>query len=216
MTTGLGPTSIAALWSAIFSEIVTVRAARQLAPLVSFHLGQEFLDAQESPPRIVVVPTPGDYAAGRPLGGAVGSPFFSPASANPKTFWRRWLAFDGYCWGDENPSPASPPIENPDVWYSFSSALELERELLIAVAHNTGGTAGVRLSGYRWEQTSDLNRLGRLLVVSFAIETQVSQEPYLVLPYATQSTSGVQISATLEELFPDGTTSIAGTIVTPP
>jgi hypothetical protein len=179
------------------------------------HLGQEWLNASESPPRIVVVPTPYRYAAARPLGGAAGpSAYFTQASINPKTFWRRLLAFDAYCWGDPSPSMSSPPTEQ-DAWYSFNSALELERELLIALAH-IGGTSLIGLEGGRWEQPSDQQQLGRLLITSFTIETQLSQEPYTILPYATQSTSGVQIAATMEEVWPDGTSTIAGVIVTPP
>jgi hypothetical protein len=216
MSSGLGPTDFAAIWTAIFSEIVTVRAGRSL-PAATLHLGQEWLVAQESPPRIVIVPTPGDYGPARAMGGASGpANFFQQSSFNPKTFWLRYLSFDAYIWGNESPAPSSPPVENPDLWYSFSSAVELERELLISLAHNCGGPAAIRLGGYRWDQPADLQRLGRLLVVSFAIQTPVTQEPYTILPYATQTTSGVQVSATIEEVFPDGTSSIAGVIVIPP
>jgi len=214
--TGLGPTDFAAIWGVIFGEIATVRTGRQLPP-ATLHLGQEWLQAEESPPRIVVVPTAFRYGPARPLGGAAGpTQFFTQQSSNPKTFWRRMMSFDAYCWGDPNPTPQTPPQENPDLWYSFSSTTELERELLIALAHNVGGAAALQLEGARWEQPADLVRLGRLVILSFSFDTPVTQEPYTILPFATQTTSGVQVAATLEEVWPDGTSTIAGVIVVPP
>jgi hypothetical protein len=206
---------LGAIVTSVFAEVTATRVARSL-PAATLHMGQEQLVAQESPPRIVLVPTAMDYAPARAMGGAAGAPFFSQASGNPKVLYRRWVSFEAYCWGEETVAPATPPLENPDLWYSFSSTLELERELLVAFAHNCGGPAAVRLTSSRWEQPTDLNRFGRLLVVSFAIETPVAQEPYVVLPYATQTTSGVQVSASIKEVFPDGTSSIAGVIVAPP
>jgi hypothetical protein len=216
MPTGLGPTDYAAIWGAVFSEIATVRAARSL-PAATLHLGQEWLQATESPPRIVVVPTTFRYGPSRQLGGAAGpNAYFTQASSNPKAVWRRIVGFDAYCWGDESPSMSSPPVENPDAWYGFSSATELERELLIALRNNLGGAAAISEMSARWEQSTDMLKLGRLLIVSFAFDTPVTQEPYVILPFASETASGVQVSATMEEVWPDGTSTIAGVIVTPP
>lgn len=216
MTTGLGPTDFAAIWGAIFSEIATVRAARSL-PVATLHLGQEWLQAEESPPRIVVVPMAFRYGPSRQLGGAAGPRnYFTQQSGNPRARWRRMMSFDAHFWGDPNPTPSSPPEENPDLWYSYSSTTELERELLNALANTVGGEAALQLTEARWEQPSDMNRLGRYLILSFSFDTPVTAEPWVIVPFATQSTSGVQVSATMEEVFPDGSSSIAGVIVVPP
>ncbi len=211
---GLGPTDFAAIWSSIFGEIATVRTNRSL-PAATLHLGQEWLVAEESPPRIVVVPTTFRYGPSRQLGGA-GNIFATQASSDPKAIWRRIMSFDAFIWGNESPSPSVPPVENPDLWYSFSSTTELERELLIALRNNLGGAAAIAIEGARWEQPTDLLRFGRLLVLQFAFDTPVTQEPAVILPFATQTTSGVQVSATIEEVWPDGTSTIAGVIVAPP
>src|SRR5580704_11000587 len=191
MSTGLGPTDLIVLFSQVFGEIATVRATRQL-PTAQMHLGQEWLAAQESPPRIVVVPTANRFSTARAMGGAGFPPvsYNNPASINPKTFFRRLTGFDAYLWGDPSPTQGQPDPTEADLWYSFNSALELERELIIALAHNLGGPAAITLDGSRWEQRTDMTRLGRELVLSFAFETQVSQEPYALIHYPTQSPSG--------------------------
>lgn len=217
MSTGLGPTDLIAIFSAVFGQITTVRATRKL-PAATLHLGQEWLLANESPPRIVVVPTANRYAPARPMGGAAGAPFISQATFNPKTFYRRLTGFDAHLWGDPSPTQGQPDPTEADLWYSYNTTLELERELIVALAQNLGGTAALAsdLMSSRWEQLTDMQRLGRELVLSFAFETQVSEEPYVILPYATQSTSGVQVSATVEMVFADGSSSVAGVIVAPP
>lgn len=68
MTTGLGPTDFVALFSTIFGDVVSTRAARQLKPLVSFHLGQEWIRSEEDAPRIVVVPDANVYDPARKMG----------------------------------------------------------------------------------------------------------------------------------------------------
>jgi hypothetical protein len=87
---------------------------------------------------------------------------------------------------------------------------------LVALAHNLGGPAAIRLYSARWDQPTDMVRRGRLLVVEVGFETPVTQEPYIVLPFSTATTSGVQIHATLEVVFPDGSSSVAGIIIAPP
>jgi hypothetical protein len=65
---GLGPTDFVQIFTTIFADVQTVRAARDLPPLVSAHLGQEQMQTEESPPRIVVVPTHNEYAPVKRIG----------------------------------------------------------------------------------------------------------------------------------------------------
>lgn len=208
MSTGLGPTDFVAIFSQIFGEMTAVRTARGLPPLTAYHMGAEWLLAEEDAPRIVVVPTGASYEKYRGLGDQTGI----VGDFNPKPFYRRLVSFDAYCWGNDKPSTST----ETDTWVSFNTAIEIEREFLVAVVHNVGGPAAVEMRGSKWDQPTDMNRRGRLLVVSLALETIVSQEPYIVLPFSTASTSGVQIDATISMLWPDGTSTVAGVIIAPP
>jgi hypothetical protein len=206
VSTGLGPTDFVAIFSAVFGEMAAVRTSRGLATLTT-HVGQEQVRAEEDAPRLVVVPTGARYETARNVGNQGGV----YPDTNPKTFWRRILTFDALCWGDQPPASTES-----DLWVSYNTSVEIERELLIALAHNLGGPAAIRLYGARWEQPTDMNRRGRVLVVEFGFETPVTQEPYIVLPYSTVGGSGVQIHATIEAVFPDGQSSVAGIIIAPP
>ena len=209
MSTGLGPFDLVALFSSVFGEMTTVRSSRGLTPLVSTHIGKEWLLQEEAAPRVVVIPERMQYAPARGLGNQTSH----VGDFNPKALYRRFVTCKAYLWGDQ------PAVSTEtDTWVSFNTAVEIEREFLVALSHNLGGPAAVISSNMsaEWDQPTDDTRLGRLLVLTFAFETPVTQEPYIVLPFATASSSGAQVSATLETVFPDGSSSIAGVIVTPP
>jgi len=208
MTTGLGPTDIFALFSSAFGEIATVRASRGL-PAIITHIGSEYLPQEDDAPRIVIVPERNKYAPARAAGNQTGM----VGDFNPKPLYRRLMQFAAHCWGDDKPASTEQ-----DLVYSLNSTVELEREFLVALAHNFGGPAAIvsaDISG-EWDQPTNMQRRGRLLIIRFAIETPVTQEPFITLPFSTASTSGVQVSATVAEVFPDGSSSVAGIIVTPP
>jgi hypothetical protein len=81
---GIGPTDFVAIFSTIFGDVTSVRAARGLPPLISAHLGQEQLQTEESPPRIVVVPTHNVYEPMRRVGA---QPMTGrPEAINPRPF----------------------------------------------------------------------------------------------------------------------------------
>jgi hypothetical protein len=208
MSTGLGPTDFVAIFSQIFGEMQAVRTGRGLPPLNSYHIGAEWIYSEEDAPRIVVVPTGFSYEKYRGIGNQTGA----AGDFNPKPFYRRVANFDAYCWGDD----MSLTSTEADTWVSFNTATEIEREYIVAVLHNVGGPAAVYNLSAKWDQPTDMNRRGRLLVVSLGLETCVTQEPYIVLPYSTAGGSGVQIQATIETLWPDGTSTIIGTVIAPP
>ena len=208
MTMGLGPYSTSSTLGAVFTEMAVVRAGRGLPALTAAHVGAEWLRAEEDAPRVVIVPVSNAFATARNTGNQTGI----TGDFNPKSLFRRLSTFEAYLWGDDKPADGTEAT----TWYSFDSAVELERELLVALAHNLGGPAAIIQLGSTWDQPTDMNRRGRLLVTRFAFETPVTQEPYITLPYSTASTSGVQISTTIEMLWPDGTSTIAGVIVSPP
>jgi hypothetical protein len=212
MSTGLGPTNVVTIFSTVFGYVTAIRAARKLPPLISVHLGREWIRAEESPPRIVVVPTICSYEFARQPG--VQPPNGGVESLNPYTFAVRMLHFEAHLWGDEAPNPTTP-LSEQDLWYSFDSTLELERELLDSLRFNLGNITNprsglnVRIESSRWEQPTNLSRLGRVLVLPFAFGTPVTSEPYTIVQPQT-------IAVDTKMVFDDGTSSDQGTFIIPP
>jgi hypothetical protein len=134
----------------------------------------------------------------------------------PAPFWKQWLGFEAHCWGEPNPSPSNPYTQY-DLLYDFNSCIELVRELAGAMYRNAGGVPNIRLSDTRWEQPGDDNRYGRLLVLPFAIGSDLADEPWTILPQssAPQPGSSFQPVVTVQALFPDGSSSVAGTFTIP-
>lgn len=212
MPLGLGPTDLVAIFTTIFADVASTRAARGLPPLVSAHLGQEQKRTEESPPRIVVVPTHNVYEYARIMG--TQPPTGTIDAQNPRCFATRLMHFEAHLWGDETPTPHSPPIET-DLWYSFNSTIELEREFLGSLMRNLGNVTNprtgmnVRIFDSTWRQPTDMTRLGRVLVLPFAIGTPVTDEPWTLVTPST-----IAVTATVP--FPDGTSSNQGTFTIPP
>jgi hypothetical protein len=209
---GLGPTDLFELFHPVAQYIAGVRNARGLPMIVGgtgdILVGHELLGDNDSPPRIVVVPTVDRFESARPMGGAVGKPG-QLADANPKTFYRRWLGFDAHFWGDDDPQGLNP-------LYGYNAALELEREFLGGLVLNLGNTPNLHLGGARWEQPNDHVREGRLRVLSFEVCTPVTFEPAIVIPFSkTSGDGGVVVSATVRMVFPDGGISSVGPITIP-
>ncbi len=212
MTTGLGPLDLVAIFSTVFGDVTSIRASRGLPALRSTHLGQEWLRKEESPPRIVVVPTRNTYEFARQPG--IQPPSGVVSAINPRTFAVRHMHFDAHIWGNETPTPQSPPVET-DLWYAFNSTIELEREFLGAMMRNLGNVTNpktgpsVRIFESRWDQPTDMQRLGRSLILSFAIGTPVTDEPW-----TTTVPAHVAVDAVMT--FFDGTSSDQGTFILPP
>jgi hypothetical protein len=117
--------------------------------------------------------------------------------------------FEARIWGDPDPAGTNP-------LFDFDTAAEIHRELLGGMYTYLGGIPNVKSLDPRWEQPTDDNRLGRLLVAQVAFGSDVSAEPWLSLPFATETASGVQIHETVQVDFPDGSSTTTGVIVVPP
>ncbi len=171
--------------------------------------GAEYLDFHLSPPGIIIVPRDEDIQNAIDSGVTDG-----PAPYLPKRYWLGALRFDAWCWGDEDPDFDT----TQNTAYSFDSALELRRELCVALAQ-IGGIAGVGTLRGRWEQPANVKRLGRLYVLTFQFWTPINDltiRDTTVVPFATPSTPGATIDATVAATSPDGTTTIQeGVIVAP-
>lgn len=210
MTTGLGPTDLIEIFSTVFANVTSIRASRGLPALKSTHLGAEWIRSEESPPRIVVVPTTNTYEFSRIMGEQPGSGVVT--DVNPPTICTRLMHFEAHFWGDDTPTPSNPPVENPDLWYSFNSTIEIEREFIGALMRNLGNVTNprsgmnVRFADSRWSQPTDMTRTGRMLILPFAIGTIVTDEPWVTTP-----TSSIDVDMTMT--FPDATSSHQGVII---
>lgn len=209
---GFGPTDLIAIFSTVFGDVTSIRASRGLPTLVSAHLGKEWISPEESPPHIVVVPTHNSYEYSRAMG--TQPPTGLVTAINPRIFVTRLMHFEAYFWGNETPTPHNPPIET-DLWYSFNSTIELEREFIGALMRQLGNVTNpksgmnVRLGNSRWHQPTDVTRLGRALILEFAIGTPVTDEPWTI-------TTPTSISVDAKAVFLDGTSTDQGTFILPP
>ena len=175
-------------------------------------IGAEYLKFQLSPPQIIIVPTGGHIRNYLDSGVSAGN-----APILPKQFWTDEMAFEAYCWGDEDPA-GPPPIGSQ--LYSYNSALELRRELAIALAQ-IGGIPEAQWGRYRWTpESGDDNRIGRVLMLEFALWSPVNDlgiGPLVTVPFATATSSGVQLDALVQAVSPDGSSTLqVGTIIAPP
>ena len=187
------------IWGAVTSDIATVRqrrALKELQPRGAILVGHEHLPQEHAPPRIVIVPTGARFAPARRPG--KGGSTLSLVNANPNVFWLQWLTFDAWCWGDDDPAKTRS-------LYGFSTAIDLSRQLLGAMARNMGSTANLQVDGARFEQPRDVNRLGRLYVMSFALGTSINDEPWIEVPGATATQPGAVASVAITATSPDGT-----------
>lgn len=204
-----------AVWNDIQADIATIRAGLSLPALNgpdgahtgTISVGREFEAYQLDAPAIAVVPTGIEFIPAR-RGGERDERLETVYVAGPVLF-TMWLEHAAYIWGD-------PDATRTDTSYDFSSTLELVREFCGSLRRRLGNSPALRLDHARFDQPADITKRGRYFVLPFAFQVPLVDEPYITLPFATPTTSGVTIAATLEEIFPDGTSTIAGVITAPP
>jgi hypothetical protein len=193
-------------FSAVSLRVAEMRQARNQLPLVpdgAILMGQESLSKMIDAPSIVVVPRGYSYRPAR-------NTRQDQTSFSPHILWSQWMRLEAHCWGDEDPNQRSE-------LYSFSTATDLSRQLLVALQGLNGGVPRVEISGAEWAQKSDVNRRGRMLVMSVSIETFVEDDPPILMPYATKATPGVQGEIVMNLTSPDGSqTTTEATFVAPP
>lgn len=187
--------NVGAFFEAVSEHIAQVRTVRNLPALVSsdgarvgqVQVGEEYLAAFKDAPGIVVVPVGAYYEPARHLqsnGGGIGI-----QAGNPKILWSQWLRWDAHVWG--YPDNLSDVMDVN----SFSFTLELAREFLDALRHVNGGIPRIKPEVARWVQNTNLNRVGRKYVLTFALETYVTDEPYIILSPVTADVSVSMLSA---------------------
>ena len=174
-------------------------------------VGPEYLAFQLAPPMVILVPRDEDIDPTLLNDGTKDG----TAPYSPHAYWRGALGIDAYCWGDEDPDFAT----THNTTYSFDSALELRREVCLALAALGGIPEIGRLRG-RWDHPADDKRLGRLYVLSFQVWTPINDltvGAYEVDPFATATTPGVSITSTVSSVPFDGSSAIPElAIIAPP
>jgi len=162
------------------SLIASMRKRRNipaLNPDGQILLGQEQLSRELSPPYCIVIPTGATFEPARKLRDGI----------EPEMLEGQWLEFEAHCWGYEDPDSRTST-------YSFSTAVEVWRELYWSLTLVNGGVPNVRASMGEWVQKTDINRLGRVLVVRFALRTWLTADPPIFAPFATTGVPGIEIS----------------------
>jgi hypothetical protein len=212
------PYDFAAWWNQIAQDIAATRLAIGLPALNgpdgagsgSIAVGQEFKPYQLSPPSITIQPMGADYRPPRHPGSR------DDANAASYVAFARWWKFRAFLWGDEASDTTGVTPAPPWIGPAWNSATELERELLISLVKFSVGIPAVRPERLDVLQPEDVTKLGRMLVLDFALESPVADVPWLALPYATSTTAGVVVEAEIVFVSADGTSSTQIGIVTSP
>ena len=174
-------------------------------------VGPEYLAFQLSPPGVILVPRDEDIDPTCLNDGTSDgtSPYI------PRAYWRGALGIEAWCWGDEDPDFDT----TQNTTFSYDSALEIRREVCLALAQ-FGGVAEIGRIRGRWEQPSNDKRLGRLYVLSFQVWTPIndlSVGAYEVEPFSTSTIPGFSITSTVVSVPFDGSSAIPElAIIAPP
>jgi hypothetical protein len=176
-----------------WSDLVRTSRQRQgLPPLADeaggIAVGQERLADELDAPRIVLVPT-----GLRDFTNEMRQPAtqtLTMADNQPKVLWTAWLGFQAHVWGDEWPGATPKPM-----WWDFNTAIELFRELAMALYRTCSGPS-IRMGEPTFVQPTDQARRGRLLVCEFAVKIPITDEPYVMLQYGAHPK--VEIDVTMD------------------
>jgi hypothetical protein len=126
-----------------------------------------------------------------------------------RSFYYQRIMFDAHLWGDVDTTSSN-------TLYDYNTTLELYRELVGAFWRQLGGAPSIEHGEARWSQPTNERRYGRLLIAPIAFYAELTDEPYILLPYSTATSPGVQVHVTLQDTWPDGSSTVVGPIVGPP
>lgn len=187
----------------VLSRVRSQRARRQQPPLVpdnQFLIGQESLSNYVSAPAIAIVPRGARFNEAR----------YSIDQDEPRLLLSQWIRLECHCWGHDDPAGLSQA-------YSFSTSLELFRQLYVALQAVQYGPAHVLVSSSEFVQKTDVNRQGRMFVANVDIETFLVVDPPLFVPVATSTTPGIQSLVTMDLTTSDGSSTVTeAQFVVPP
>jgi hypothetical protein len=209
------PVTFESIISVVQATVAAYRASAGLVPLNgpdgagtgTIALGQEFLGHQLAPPSIVVVPRRETFAEKDRSGIEDG-----PTPTTGTRYFTTRHVLEAWCWGDEDPDFAT----TGDTSYSFDSALELRREFVLGLVRLGDVPELGSISG-EWDQPANDKRSGRMYVLTFEVKLPLDDDAPIFLPFATDSTSGVQVVTTILATSPDqSSTQQMGVIVAPP
>lgn len=208
-------TDYGAFWKAVETDVRGLRQGLSLPALNgpdgagtgTIPVGQEFKPYQLDAPSVTVVPTGIEFFPAKRAGERDGT--LAGVFTNGRALYLMQVQHEIWMWGDPDPGKQQPG-------YDFNSCVELLREVVGAMQRAAGGIPSIQLSAARFDQPTDVNRRGRMLVLPVSFWAPIVDEPYILEPFATSTTPGVHIAATLEEVFNDGSSTIAGIINAPP
>lgn len=207
---------LSVLFANVQQHVILQRTLQGLNPLKTggFLFGEEQLRREHAPPRVVIVPTGATYAKTRRMAQGPVTGRFS--DLDPKVFLARLQGFEAHFWGQDTLTP-STPFTVADLVSGFNDCVELERSFLDGLRIYCGNVYNFHVERAEFRQPTDDNRNGRLYVLTFSIETQVSTLPAVVLPYSSTPIPGssVQIALSATGVSPEGGSTDVGTILIP-
>ena len=195
-------TDFGAIFAETFAAIDAVRTANSL-PALSYDpnglpfIGREWLSQNYDAPRIVIVPIGGPIGAVMQASNAGATDYEIGSIPLRKNLYKCQHEFEAHIWGEPDPQFLNAPTSKVgSLVYDFNSTFELMREFISALQQSMTIPTGHPLS-FEWDQPTDINRRGRLLVLKFAVMIPILYEPFTILPYAPAS-GGVTVEATVE------------------
>ena len=186
-------TDIDAMFSTVSDTVADIRLANglpALEPEGRIIFGQEREAEEHDAPRIVIVPIGHSYEAAR-QSADVGAPGYEPGEIPLRKYvFTRVIRFEAHIWGGPDPLFLTDPLaKTGSITYDFNTTWELEREFLYALQAKMTIPTGHPVSA-EWRQSTNTNRRGRTLVVTFDVRTPIAAEEYTILPYSQTDGDG--------------------------
>ncbi len=201
---------ISLIFADAYTAIVAKRSSLSLSPLqpsalTNFQIGPEFLDQEQTAPRIVIVPVDSSFDfAQNTFADTTGT----AAQGYQKPLYTAVETFEAHIWGDPDPANALG-------YYSFNSTIELRREFIGAMYTQLMGGRAPRgsftpVSG-RWlsdrRETGMANTYGRVYILTFQIAMPVVRDAYVAI-VPSQIIETVYITDPVAGTNPTSTASI--------
>jgi len=186
-------TDLDAMFTQVNTTVKAIRVANSLPPLEpdgDIIFGQEREAEEHDAPRIVIVPVSHSYGPARQSADVSATGYVPGEIPLRKYVFTRVIRFEAHVWGPPDPQfLTSPTSKLGSLTYDFNTTWELEREFLYALQASMTIPTGHPITA-EWRQSTNTNRRGRTLVISFDVVTPIAGEENTILPYSQTDGDG--------------------------